>query len=319
MSDIFGEALNAPVGHLAEVLLKKFVKEVDGTLPIDLQSRLDELVDAPGKLGVFARARLACDVAFLFDHAPEWTKRKLLPIFEWSSPDAGFVWSSRKYSKWIGSPELFESLKRPFFGIFGRNDVPAGEMRIFADWLAAVLVANQAQAAGYSLTGSEARALLRRAGPEAMASVAHRLAIEMGSSTSAERAERWRKVIGPVFRAIWPLDVELQTSATTFKLVQLLLATGDAFPEAADTILPFIRPEEKQAHTTVYSITQAPIEFFQAAPSKVLDLLVAIVGDLPPGSVYMLSSALSQLKEAAPDLVRTRKFQKLQSYASPRI
>ncbi len=82
-------------------------------------------------------------------------------------------------------------------------------------------------------------------------------------------------------------------------------------------ILPFIRPEEKQAHRTVYSITQAPIEFFQTAPSKVLDLLAAVVGNPPPGSVYMLGGALSRLKEAAPDLVHTRKFQKLQTYASP--
>lgn len=208
-------------------------------------------------------------------------------------------------------------LKKPFFEIFERNDIPAEEMRIFADWLAAILIANRAQAAGYPLTGNEARVLLRRAGPEAMESVGHRLAIEIERAAPAERAERWRNVIGPVFQGIWPLDVELQTSATTFELVQLLLATGDAFPEAADIILPFIRPEEKQAHTSVYSITQAPIEFFQAAPSKVLDLLAAVVGDPPPGSVYMLGGALSRLNEAAPDLVHTRKFQKLQAYASP--
>jgi hypothetical protein len=317
MSDVFTEALNAPAGQLAEVLLKRFVREVNGALPSDLQERLDKLVDAPGKLGVLGRVRLACDVPFLFDQAPQWTKRKLLPIFDWSSPDAGFAWASRKYSKLIGSPELFRLLKKPFFEIFERNDVPAEDIRIFADWIAAILVANRAQTASYPLTGNEARGLLRRAGPEAMASVGHRLAIEIERATPAERAERWRSVVGPVFQTIWPLDVELQTSATTFKLVQLLRATGDAFPEAADVILPFIRPEEKQAHTTVYSISQAPVEFFQAAPSKVLDLLAAVVGDPSPGSVYMLGGALTRVKEAAPDLVQTRKFQKLQTYASP--
>lgn len=317
MSDVFTEALNAPAGRLAEVLLKRFVREVDGALPSDLQDRLDKLVDAAGKPGVLGRVRLACDVPFLFDYAPQWTTRKLLPIFDWSSPDAGFAWSSRKYSKWIGSPELFGLLKKPFFEIFERNDIPAEEMRIFADWLAAILIANQANAARYPLTGNEARGLLRRSGPEAMASVGHRLAIETKRPTPAEEAERWQSVVGPVFQAIWPLDVELQTSATAFKLVQLLLATGDAFPKAADIIIPFIRPEEKQAHTAVYSITQAPIEFFQAAPSKVLDLLTAVVGDAAPASVYMLNGALSRLKEVAPDLIKARKFQKLQGYASP--
>jgi hypothetical protein len=209
-------------------------------------------------------------------------------------------------------------LKKPFFEIFERNDIPAEEMELFATWLPAILIANRTQSAGYSLSGNEARGLLRRAGSAAMASVAHRLAIEIGHAAPTVRAERWRNVIGPVFEAIWPLDVELQTSATTFKLVQLLVATGDAFPEAADTILPFIRPEEKQADTTVYSISHAPIELFHAAPSKVLDLLAAVVGDPPPGSVYRLGDALSRLQEVAPNLVHTRKFQKLQNYAWPR-
>ena len=317
MSDVFTDALNAPAGRLADVLLKKFVREVNDALPAELQTRLDKLVDAPGKFGLLGRVRLACDVSFLFDQAPKWTTRKLLPIFDWSSPEAAFAWSSRKYSRWIGSPVLFGLLKEPFFEIFERTDMPAEEIAKFADWLVAILIANKTGTAGYPLTGNEARGLLRRAGPEAMASVGHRLAVELGRATPAERAERWRSVIGSVFQAIWPLDIDLQTSATTFKLVQILLATGDAFPEAADIIIPFIRPEEKRAHTTVYSIAQAPIEYFQAAPAKVLDLLVAVVGDPPPGSVYMLGDALSRLKEVAPELVHTRKFQKLQTYASP--
>jgi hypothetical protein len=53
-------------------------------------------------------------------------------------------------------------------------------------------------------------------------------------ATEEEKLAHWRTVVGPVFQAIWPLDVELQTSATTFKHVQILLATGEAFPEACD-------------------------------------------------------------------------------------
>jgi hypothetical protein len=81
-----------------------------------------------------------------------------------------------------------------------------------------------------------------------------------------------------VFQAIWPLDVELQTSATTFKLVQILLATGEAFPEACDIIIPLIRPEDAGAETTVFSISNAPDGLYEAVPSKMLDTIVAVVG-----------------------------------------
>jgi hypothetical protein len=120
-----------------------------------------------------------------------------------------------------------------------------------------------------------------------------------------------------VFQAIWPLDVELQTSATTFKLVQILLATGEAFPEAGDIIIPFIRPDRPREQTTVFSIAQAPDALYEGAPSRTLDLISAVVGDVLPGSVYSLGKALSRLQAMDPKLADTRKVQKLLTYASP--
>jgi hypothetical protein len=119
-----------------------------------------------------------------------------------------------------------------------------------------------------------------------------------------------------VFRAIWPLDVELQTSAATFQLVHILLAAGDAFPEAADVITPFIRPDDPRGHTTVFSIAEASDSLFQAAPSKMLDLITAVVGEAPLGSVYALGKALTRLRAVDPSLVDARKFQKLLACAS---
>jgi hypothetical protein len=315
MRDVFSDAINAPPGRLAEILLRKVTKgHVE--LPDGLLARFDKLVDAPGKPGLLARARLAADVPFLFARAPNWTKRKLLPYFEWSSPDAAHVWSARKYSNAIGSPELFGLMKKPFLELFGRSDVPAEDLRTFAEWLAAILIVNQVEGVRYPLTSTEARAALRRAGANALSSVGHRLAMEMERAGLEEKAELWRTVVGPVFQAIWPLDVELQTSASTFKLVQILCATGEAFPEAADAILPFIQPEDPRAQTTVFSIAGAPDLLYRAAPGKMLDLIAAVVGDALPGSVYALGKALSRLRLFAPNLADTRKFQKLLSCAS---
>ena len=238
---------------------------------------------------------------------------KLLPIFDWStSPDALDAWSSRKYSRWIGSPELFGRLKKSFMEIFNRSDVSCrGQTDVFGDWLAALLIANHTDKASYPLTAVEARGALRRAGPEAMASVGHRLAGEMERVKEGEKIVQWRKVVGPVFKGIWPLDVDLQTSATTFKLVQILRATGEAFPEAAETIIPFVRPEDRQGHTTIFSLSQEPDSFYETAPEKVLDLLSAIVGDAAPGSVYSLGSAISRLQHLAPGSPQPENFKSL--------
>jgi hypothetical protein len=315
MRDLFNDAINAPAGRLAEVLLRKVTKE-STEFSGGLRARFDKLVDAPGRAGLLARVRLAADVPFLFARGPDWTKSKLLPRFEWSSSDAADVWSARKYSNAIGSPELFGLMKKPFLELFGRNDIPTEDIRTFAQWLTAIVIVNHVEDAGYPLTSTEARSALRRAGAKTLSSVGHRLAMEMERAKQEEKVERWRKVVGPVFQAIWPLDVELQTSASTFKLVQILCATGDAFPEAVDVMLPFIQPDDPREQTTVFSIAEAPDSLFSAAPGKMLDLIASVVGEALPGSVYALGKALSRLRSIDPNLADDRKFQRLLTCAS---
>ena len=319
MRDVFTDALNAPPGRLAEIMLTKLRKGRGASeLPDDMRVRLDKLVNAPGRPGKLARIRLAAEVSYLFERAPEWTKTNILPIFDWSSADAGDAWGSRKYSNYIGSPELFGLMKKSFLEMFGRGDVSSEDLRTFAEWVTAILIANKYRTDDpYPLAPTEARAALRRAGVEALSSVGHRLAMEMEGAKPEERAERWRTIVGPVFQAIWPLDVELQSHATTFKLTQILKATGDAFPEAADVIIPLIRPDDQRAHSTIYSIAEAPDELYALSPAKMLELIAAVVGEAAPGSVFALGKALSRVRQCDPSVVNARKFQKLLSYAAP--
>src|SRR5260370_680797 len=112
--------------------------------------------------------------------------------------------------------------------------------------------------------GDPARQPGRRCG---LSFACHRSAVGLAPgrcerAPAEQKLARWRTVVGPVFQGIWPLDVELQTSAATFKLVQILLATGDAFPEAADIIIPFIRPDDPREQATVFSIAEAPDALF---------------------------------------------------------
>jgi hypothetical protein len=316
MRDVLTDALNAPAGRLAEVLIRKVTKGDDGELADHLRARLDRLIEVPGKPGLLARVRLAADVPFLFERAPKWTTSRIIPLFDWSSPDAVDAWSARKYSSSIGSPELFGLVKQPFLQMFARPDMPAEDLGIFAGWLAAIVVANQADGAGYPLLATEARSALRLAGGGALVSVAHRLAVEMESAAPEQKRERWRATVGPVFQAIWPLDVELQTPMATFKLVQILRGSGSAFPEAAEIIVPFLRPEDSGSQSTIFSIGEAPDTAFQAAPSKMLDVVAAIVGEVPPRSIYALGKVLSRLRAIDPALAETRKFQMLLTYGS---
>ena len=316
--DLLTQALGAPAGRLTEFLLHK-LREQKGKkdLSRDLRERMDRLVAMPELFGKLARVRFAAEVSLLFDLAPDWTTQRLLPLFELSSPEASAMWSARNFSNYIGAPQLIGLTKASFLGLLHRADTPPEQLRVYAEWLTVIALVNQEDNAGYPITMMEIRSVLRKAGEKALPSVAHRLVVEMEKANPDEKVARWRNVVGPVFQGIWPLDVELQTAASTFKLVQILLATGEAFPEAADVIKPFIRPDHPGHHSTVYSIANSDDVLFSASPAKMLDLLSVVVGDPPPASVYALQQALTRIQAADSKLADTRQFQKLSSYAAP--
>jgi len=254
----------------------------------------------------------------LFDLATQWAMDKLVPLFDWSCPEAGAAWASRKFSHNIGSPKLFDLTKKPFLELFGRQDVKSDDLETFAEWLTVIVISNRLRPSDpYPITGHEGRAALRRAGVVVLPRVASRLAIEMVSVPAEKKAEQWRSIVGPAFDELWPIDVDLQTSQATFHLSRLLLSTGDAFHEAADVIIPFIRPEEPRAQTTSFAIRQAPDALYATAPGKMLDLVAAVVGEASTGSVFSLGGVLSKIRAVAPDLAREKKFQRLLAFASP--
>jgi hypothetical protein len=317
MGDVLTDALNSPAGRLAEVLVKRMTKGENGEEMTDgIRQRFDKLASAPGRFGELARARLAAEVSLLFEKAPIWTTERIVPLFDWKSSDAANVWNARKYSNYIGSPKLFGLTKTSFLELFGRPEIAEDDLRVYGEWLAVIMIANRSRNAGYPITATEARSALRAAGMRAMSSVGHRLAVEMEAAKPDEKIAQWQNVIGPVFKSIWPLDADLQSPSLTFKLVHILRASGDAFAEAAEEIIPFIRPEDPRQHTSIHSISTADDVVYASSPDKMLDLIAAVVGDEATRGAYGLMKVLDRIREHAPRLADKRKFQRLVSLAS---
>jgi hypothetical protein len=311
--DALTDALNDPSGRLAETVVKRVGRKESGEISKDLLRRLDLLISTPGRFGKLARVRLAAEVAWLFERIPDWTRERIIPLFDWVSDDALDFWSARKYSGYIGSPSLFAQTKDWFLELFTRPDIGEEDLRVFIDWLVAIVIANRKKGAGYPLSGPEARSALRAAGERALPSAGHRLAREMEAAPPDDKMRHWDEIVGPVFEAVWPLDADLQSPRSTFKLVQILMATGDAFPRAADVVIPFIRPEDASGHTSVFSISKAHDEIYLSAPEKVLELLAAVIGTEPFARVYGLEKVLERVREASPSLVHTKRYQRLDS------
>jgi hypothetical protein len=286
-------------------------QEGEKKLTNELRQRMDRIIETSGNFGKLARVPFAVHLSLVFTLAPKWTTEKMLPLFEWSSPEAAAMWSARSLSNEIGVPELVRLTKAPFLQLFSRAATPPEQLSVFGEWLAAIAIDNQTHDAGYPLTLREIRSALRKAGENSLHAVAHTLAMQMEGVSSEAKAMHWRGIVGPVFQGIWPLDIDLQTPALTFKLVQILRATGEAFGEAADVVIPFIRPDRPGRHTTIYSVSTADDILFTSFPAKMLELVTAIVGNASPADIYSLDKVLTRISVADSELAETHRFQKL--------
>lgn len=310
------ESFGHIAGKLVDILMQLMpVSEAETVFREKLAPRLKLLIEKPGKSGQCALVRLAVNLPYLFERAPRWSVRTIIPLFEWTESFAPLVWHARVYSRSIGGPKLFVLLKAAFLSLFSRHDVSDEALRIFSGWLVSMLLANTKSKAEYDLTFVEARAALRRTKPTVLQSVAHDLAEEMQQAAPSQKVAVWRNVVGPLFEGIWPMDVDLLSGAVTFKLLQILRATGEAFPEAAVVIEPFIVPEEKEQGTAAFSLSNADDLLFRSSPTKMLDIVAAVVGKRPPGSVFQLQQVLERISACQPALINTRKYQALAQMA----
>jgi len=301
-------------GRLARVLVDLIAggPQLDSTRD-EIVARLDRLTSAPPRVASLAKVRLAADVSVLHQRLPEWTESKIVPLFDWKRDGARDYWSARKFAPVIGSPQLTALTKNFLLALFDRPDVPTDDKSTFAEWLVVMAMTNTYQKRDvYPIASTEIRSALRKAGVQSLSGVAHRLAAELSGGTPANQAELWHNVVGPVFKAVWPLDVELTSDMITFKLVQILVSTGDAVREAAGEILPFVRREARDYGSTLFMLADAPDHIFSLAADIVIELtLVLLGGEMRVSELQSLEKIIERAKRVRPELEDMKAFKKL--------
>ena len=102
----------------------------------------------------------------------------------------------------------------------------------------------QREACHYNLSPAEIRRALAVGPPAVRQNAAWQLwrLMGQGEGPPPDKAERWQRVIGPIFRDIWPLDAGLRSKETAQNLVFMALECEGAFPDAVDAIVDFLVP-----------------------------------------------------------------------------
>jgi hypothetical protein len=257
--DLTTESLNRPGGALAWSLLDALSSRKprrNSGLGAELKPRFDRLAAAPGRPGLLARVYIVRSLAYLDAIDPVWVEANFQPRLAWDHPEALPLWRSYAHGR-IGSSRLFNALKPAVLTIFERQELSDDEFEgVVSNLLSVTIWHKLGKAPEYNLTTAEVRRALTIGPSSARRNVAWNLWAMMGKngnendeegdadSSISDKPTRWRTVVGPLFRDIWPLDARLRSKSTTRNLVLMALECESAFPEAVDAILDVIVPYE---------------------------------------------------------------------------
>lgn len=301
--DLLTESLNRPGGMLAWSLLDALSAqkpERNSGLGADLKPRFDRLVTAQGRPGLLARVYIARALAYFDSVDPVWTEANLQPRFTWNHPEALALWRSFAHGG-VGSSRLFNALKPAALTAFERKELSDNEFEgLISNLLSVAIWHQRGEAPEYDLTFAEVRRALIVGPASARRNVSWNLwrmmakvQSENGEKGNADlpiedKPTRWRTIVGPLFRNIWPLDANLRSKSSTQNLVLMALECDDAFPEAVDAILDVIVPYQLYgiAHSlrldTAHSdlVRRYPLGFLKLADALIDPAAFPIPNDL---------------------------------------
>jgi hypothetical protein len=306
--DLLTRALNEPGGILAWTLLDSLTASKPGLgsgLGLELTPRFSRVAGAEGWAGVLARVRLACRLAYLDAITPTWTGENLVPRLAWKHQEAAALWKAQAVDR-IGSARLFNTLKPAMLEAFERQDLSDHEFEgLVGKLLSVALWHRQGEAGDYELSSAEIRRALTVGPPVVRQHATWQLWRLMGDANGllADKAERWRTVVGPLFRDIWPLDAKLRTEESAENLVLMALECEGAFLDAVEAIVDFLVPYRLYALSRSLRLEQTHHMLVSQHPAAFIRLANALIDPAAYPVPSDLAIVLQECVSANPRIV----------------
>jgi hypothetical protein len=247
-TDLTSSALNDPAGLLACTLLDHIVGQSptrDSGLRPEYSTRLDLAVNTPGRAGLLARVLLIRSLPQIECIDPNLAVTNLVPYLEWDRSYASAMWRALAGSGSVGTSHLFNAVKAPMLEAFARPELDDNDLEGLINQLLSIELAHRrGEALDYALTPAEIKRALSVGASGVRATAARLLWLEMddGQGQPTDKAVRWRQIVGPLFRDVWPLDARFRDQQVSENLVMMTLECGDAFADAVETVIDFIVP-----------------------------------------------------------------------------
>ena len=312
--DALTHAMNTTAGRYAGAALKR-VQAVSRQKPIpeDHLRVLDRIAgDESGKSGLLM---LAFRLNWLYARIPEWTKQNILSRMRWEDGSATDGTSERVRALWEVTaiqgplpPELVRALGPDLWTAVRRHqELGHGEnlVRLF------IYLSTSDQTK--LINENDRRELARIAVKDRPGQVG--LALTQILKRSPGPAEHnWSALVRPWLESYWPREKDLNTGKSSAALVEVILETGDAFPDAVEWANGYVVPLNDRQIGSVWHRAKV----WKSHPRAAIALLHRIVPPegIDPWARASLGDMLKGLRQIDPTLPRDLRFVELEQRAA---
>lgn len=309
------DALNSPGGVLAWTLCEALgeTKPAGAAGLGDLEPRFDLVARSTNRSGPLGRYHFARKLPYLDRVAPEWVAAEMLPRMRWGQAEASELWRSRSHTN-VGSAQLFNTLLPDLKLALESGRLKDHDASNLVSHLFQVIVWHQrGDALDYQFEPVDFRRLLTVGTEEVRQHVAW-LLWHLASSEKddgEDNATRWRTLVEPIFKAIWPLDIGLRTSEVSDRMVHMLLETDDAFPEAVEAVADVLVPYRIYSFAHSLQLEERHQDLLRKFPKAYLVLSNAIIDPALCPIPSDLGAVLEECAATDPSVAETTEYRRL--------
>jgi SIR2-like protein len=304
------EALNSPVGYLAQILMSDpalhNVKTGD-QFPDWWKERSDELLSLSGGRRRHAMAIFCHNLVWLFSVDQQWTTRTILPVLERQDSDTDALWAGFFWGAKVPQEPLFILMKPALLRLAHKG---SDTRRKHAEILAGIILAGWGRklqnGASRIVTDSEMTALLIDADDDFRTQLIWHLEIW----TKDDPKSHWIDDAIILLTQVWPKQLAAKTPRVSAKLAELAFAEGDRFPQFVDSVLPLVVPID-QDYINLPTLRREKGNLVEKYPERTLALLHAVLTDNARQWPYGISEVLDSIGKADPRLLTDGRLIKL--------
>jgi hypothetical protein len=305
------ESINAPAGHIANVLVNypglDELQEESG-FPDEWLELAENLLSLQGAPRQHAIVIFSLHLNWLFHFEVDWVERNLLKILDEANEDdrsallSGFLWSAE-----ITHPDLYSRLKPDLIAM--AKEVEPSSPGLIKPLAALMLSGWSFQSEGSVerlISNKELRETLSLANDEFRSHALWTISRWMEDKDDKAR-EKWATLSLVFLQEVWPREKTVQNSTMSIRLCKFIFSSGNLFPELAG-IVELLLTKIDNRRFFGPDLSEKEQGLARQYPEKVLMILHKVLADIAKHWPYGVNGVLKAIEEADPNLATDKRM-----------